>query len=161
MFQRLNVTLVKQNMLPKELSTKIIAGIFKSPGVTYSRLEEHANKLGIPLNIFLSAMQLVHKSKAVQSKLLKGVLVYVVREEPKAATDILADWRKANPYPYPVLCQECQGKLCAGCYPFYDPVKDTLERIRGFLIMTREEYKAKSQGKTFIPKKKSYEYTKK
>lgn len=146
---------------PKELSDKIVKGIIKNPGVTYAKLETHAIQLGIPLNIFLSAMQLVHKSKVVQSKLLKGVLVYVVREEPKAAVDILADWRKANPYPYPVLCQQCQGKLCAACYPFYDPAHDTIEKIRESLYMTREEYKAKSQGKTFIPKKKSYEYAKK
>lgn len=142
---------------PKELSEKIIAGVLKSPGVTYSRLEEHAIKLGIPTGVFLNAMQLVHKSKSVQSKILKGVLVYVEREAPKPKVDILAEWRKANPYPYPVLCQHCQGTLCASCFPFYDPSHDTIPKIKEALYMTRDEYKAKSQGKTFIVKK-SYEY---
>jgi len=148
-------------MSPKELNEKIIAGILRSPGVTYSKLEEHATKLGIPMGVFLNAMQLVHKSKAVQSKILKGVMVYVVREEPKAAVDILAEWSKTNPYPYPVICPQCQGTLCAACFPFYDPNHDTIEKIREALYMTRDEYKAVSEGKTFIPKKKRYEYAQK
>lgn len=144
---------------PKELSKKIIAGILKSPNVTYSRLEEHAIKLGIQIGVFENAMQLVHKDKTVQAKLIKGVLVYVVREAPKPPVDLLAEWRKVSPYPYPTPCQHCQGTLCASCFPFYDPAHDTIEKIKEALYMTREEYKAKSQGKTFIRKKK-YEYAK-
>lgn len=146
-------------MNPTELSTKIIAGILRSPGVTYSRLETHALSLGIPIGVFENAMQLVHKNKKVQSKILKGVLVYVEREAPKVAVDILAEWNKSNPYPYPILCPECQGTLCASCFPFYNPAHDTIEKIRESLYMTRDEYKTLSQGKTFIPKK-NYEYQK-
>lgn len=148
-------------MTPKDLSIKIIAGIIKSPGVTYSRLEEHATKLGITPGVFLNAMQLVHKSKAIQSKILKGTLVYVVREEPKTAVDILAEWNKDNPYPHPILCQRCQGALCAVCFPFYNPDHDTIPKIKEALYMTRDEYKAASQGKTFIPKKKAYQHVQK
>ncbi len=147
-------------MNPKELSEKIIAGVLRNPGVTYSKLEQHATKLGIPMGVFLNSMQLVHKSKKVQSKILKGVMVYVVREEPKAAVDILAEWRKNNNYPYPLKCKHCTGKLCALCFPFYNPEQDTPNKIREQLFMTRDEYKAASAGKTFIPKKKSYEYAK-
>ncbi len=142
----------------KQLSDKIVAGIIRTPGVTYSKLEAHALKLGIPLGIFENAMQIVHKNKTIQSKLKAGVLIYVVREEKKTAVDILADWWKSNPYPYPMKCQSCNGTLCADCFPFYDPDHDTIPKIRESLIMTREEYKAKSQGKSFIPKKKKYEY---
>ena len=145
-------------MNPKQLSERIIAGVLKSPGVTYSRLEAHALSLGIPLGIFENSMQLVHKSRKVQSKILKGVLVYVVREAPKTPVDILADWWKQNPYPYPLKCKHCVGKLCALCFPFYNPESDTIPKIKERLIMTRDEYKAKSEGRTFIPKKKSYEY---
>jgi hypothetical protein len=147
-------------MTPKELSIKIVAGILKKPGVTYSKLEDHATKLGIPIGIFQNAMQLVHKNKSVQSKLKVGVLIYIEREAPKPKVDILAEWRKDNPYPYPVLCKACNGKLCKECFPFYDPEKDTIEKIKERLIMTRNEYKALSQGRTFIPRKKKYEYTK-
>lgn len=146
-------------MTPKELATKITAGILKKPGVTYQRLEEHALSLGVPLGIFQNAMQLVHKEKKVQSKLKAGVLIYVERAVAKPAIDILLEWRKENPYPYPKLCTACQGKLCAECYPFYDPEKDTIDKIRERLMMTREEYKAASEGRKFIPKKK-YEYKK-
>lgn len=148
-------------MTPKDLSIKIIAGIIKSPGVTYSRLEEHATKLGIPLGVFQNAMQLVHKDRTIQAKLLKGVLVYVVREAPKPAVYILAEWRSLNPYPYPLKCKHCTGKLCAACFPFYDPNRDTIPKIKERLYMTRDEYKAASAGKTFIPKKKSYEHARK
>lgn len=147
-------------MSPKELSEKIIAGILKKPGVTYQRLEDHAVSLGIPLNIFLSAMQLVHKNKTVQSKLKGGVLIYVERETLKPKVDILAEWRKTNPYPH-IKCETCAGKLCAECFPFYNPRTDTIEKIRERLMMTREEYKAAVNGQTFIPKKKAYQYAKK
>lgn len=143
---------------PKELADKIVAGVLKSPGVTYSRLEQHAIKLGIPIGVFENSMQLVHKNKSVQSKILKGVLVYVEREAPKPKVDILLEWRKQNPYPYPKLCTACKGNLCAECYPFYNPDTDTIEKIRASLMMTREEYKAVSEGRTFIPKRKKYEY---
>ncbi len=146
-------------MSPKELSEKIIAGILRSPGVTYQRLEDHALSLGIPLGIFQNSMQIVHKTKSIQSKLKAGVLIYIEREAPKPKVDILAEWRKNSPYPYPVKCQSCAGKLCAECFPFYDPEKDTIEKIKERLIMTRNEYKALSQGRTFIPRKKKYEYT--
>ena len=122
-------------MTPKELATKITLGILKKPGVTYKRLEEHALSLGIPLGIFQNAMQLVHKDKTVQSKLKGGVLIYVERATAKPAVDILAEWRKTNPYPYPVLCKTCNGELCADCYPFYDPEKDTIPKIRERLYM--------------------------
>ena len=145
-------------MSPKELSTKIIAGILKKPEVTYSRLEAHAITLGIPIGIFENAMQLVHKSKLVQSKVKGGVLIYVVREAPKPKANPLAEWRKNSNYPYPVLCQECQGQLCKACFPFYDAENDTIDKIRKRLIMTREEYKALASGRTFIPRKKKYEY---
>lgn len=146
-------------MTPKELSDKIIIGILRSPGVTYQRLEEHAISLGIPLGIFQNAMQLVHKNKSVQSKLKAGVLIYIERETAKPKIDILLEWRKNNPYPYPKLCTACKGTLCAECYPFYNPSTDTIEKIRDSLMMTREEYKAVSEGRTFIPKRKKYEYT--
>jgi hypothetical protein len=146
-------------MSPKELAAKIVAGILKKPGVTYQRLEDHATSLGILLGIFQNAMQLVHKNKTVQSKLKGGVLIYVERAAAKPKVDILAEWKKENPYPYPVLCTTCKGTLCVECYPFYNPSTDTIEKIRASLMMTREEYKAASQGKTFIPKKK-YEYQK-
>lgn len=147
-------------MNPKELSTKIIAGIIKKPGVTYQRLEQHAQSLGIPLGIFENAMNLVHKNRKIQSKLKGGILIYIERESAKPKVDILLEWRKENPYPYSKKCDYCNGKLCANCFPFYDPKKDTIENIKESLYMTREEYKAKSAGKTFIPKKKNYEYTK-
>lgn len=146
-------------MEPKELSEKIVAGIIKKPGVTYQRLEAHAVKLGIPLGVFQNAMVLVHKNREVRSKLKGGVLIYVERAVSKPAVDILLEWRKENPYPYPVLCKSCNGKLCIDCFPFYDAEKDTIPKIRKRLYMTRDEYKAQSEGKTFIPKKK-YEYKK-
>ncbi len=147
-------------MNPKTLSEKIITGVLRSPGVTYSKLEEHAISLGIPIGVFENSMQLVHKSKKVQSKILKGVLIYVVREAPKPKVNPLVEWRKNSNYPYPVLCQECQGQLCKACFPFYDAENDTIDKIRKRLIMTREEYKALASGRTFIPRKKKYEYKK-
>ena len=38
--------------------------------------------------------------------------------------------------------------------------QDSPNKIRKRLMMTRDEFKAKSEGKTFIPKKR-YEYAKK
>jgi hypothetical protein len=147
-------------MNPKTLSEKIITGVLRSPGVTYSRLEEHSTKLGIPIGVFENAMNLVHKNKTIQSKVKGGVLIYVVREAPKPKVNPLAEWRKNSNYPYPVLCQECQGQLCKACFPFYDAENDTLDKIRKRLTMTREEYKALASGRTFIPRKKKYEYKK-
>ncbi len=148
-------------MNPTELSKKIITGILRSPGVTYSRLEEHSTKLGIPIGVFENAMNLVHKNKTIQSKVKGGVLIYVVREAPKPKVNPLAEWRKNSNYPYPVLCQECQGQLCKACFPFYDAENDTIDKIRKRLTMTREEYKALASGRTFIPRKKKYEYSRK
>jgi hypothetical protein len=147
-------------MNPKTLSEKIITGVLRSPGVTYSRLEEHSTKLGIPIGVFENAMNLVHKNKTIQSKVKGGVLIYVVREAPKPKVNPLAEWRKNSNYPYPVLCQECQGQLCKACFPFYDAENDTIDKIRKRLTMTREEYKALASGRTFIPRKKKYEYKK-
>lgn len=146
---------------PKELSDRIVKGIIKNPGVTYSKLETHAINLNVPLGIFENSMQLVHKSKLVQSKVKGGVLIYVVREAPKPKVNPLVEWRKNSNYPYPVLCQECQGQLCKACFPFYDAENDTIDKIRKRLTMTREEYKALASGRTFIPRKKKYEYAQK
>ena len=148
-------------MSPKELSERIIVGILKKSPVSYSTLEAHAITLGIPLGIFENAMNLVHKNKTIQSKVKGGVLIYVVREAPKPKVNPLVEWRKNSNYPYPVLCQECQGQLCKACFPFYDAENDTIDKIRKRLTMTREEYKALASGRTFIPRKKKYEYSRK
>ena len=142
-------------MSPKELANKIVAGILRSPGVTYSRLEQHALSLGISIGVFENSMSLVHKNKQIQAKLKGGVLVYIIREEKKPVKIGLT-----IPYPYTPICNTCKGTLCANCFPFYDKDKDTIEQIRARLIMTREEYKALASGRTFIPRKKKYEYQK-
>lgn len=132
---------------PKQLADKIITGILRSPNVTYSRLEAHALSLGIPIGVFENSMQLVHKSKKVQSKILKGILVYVEREAPKPKVDVLLEWRKANPYPKMDNTNDCHHEIFNGI-------------DLSFLFLTPDELDEYKNNGRQVFKKKSYEYVK-
>lgn len=133
-------------MDPVRLSKLIIDRITELGTVTYDELLARAMEKNIDQGIFENAVQRLHKSRTVLVKNIKGELTYSIKpvEVKKTGFEIVDEWRKANPYPYPVLCQQCQGKLCAACFPFYDSERDTIEKIRESLYMTRDEYKAKS-----------------
>lgn len=107
-----------------------------------------------------NALVIVHKSKLITVKDVKGVLTYSVRVEKPPTPQPHLEWTRNN-YPYPLKCEHCVGKLCAECFPFYTPEEDTILSIKEKLYMTRDKYKALSQGKTFIPKKKPYQYAQK
>lgn len=128
-------------MSPKELSTKIIAGIHKKPDMSYSILEAHAKKLNIPIGIFQNAMTLVQSNKTVQAKIKKGELVYSPKAEvvPKAPGSHLL-WLKNN---YPSMTKENDGS--------------GLEADYSYLFLSPEDldkYKAESRGVSYIPKKR-------
>lgn len=136
-------------MTPKELANKIIAGILKKPGVTYQRLEEHALKLNIPLGIFENAMNLVHKDKTIQSKLQRGVIIYVPRKEKTTGPLPHVTWCSEN-YPWP-------GKN--GVPEFVMPFP---EWDLSFIFMKPDEaeaYHATIKNRKLF-KKKKYEYKK-
>ena len=128
-------------MSPKELSTKIIAGILKKPEVSYSRLEAHAVTLGIPLGIFQNAMQIVQSNKTIQTKIIGGELIYVPREkkEPKAPGSHLL-WVKDN---YPPMTKENDGSGIEAGYSYLCLSPEDLDK-----------YKAESRGVSYIPKKR-------
>ena len=128
-------------MSPKELATKIIAGIHKRPDVSYSILETHAKKLNISIGIFQNAMTLVQGNKTVQTKIKKGELVYSPKAEavPKAPGSHLL-WVKNN---YPPMTKENDGSGIEADYSYLCLSPEDLDK-----------YKAESRGVSYIPKKR-------
>ncbi len=147
---------------PKTIADKIIAAILStdpSKPVTYDMIIDRYSTRVDSRGVLDNAIVLVHKSKKITVKDVKGVLTYSSRIEELVLTPDYATYCKDN-YPYPLKCKHCVGKLCALCFPFYNPEQDTIPKIKERLYMTRDEYKAASQGKTFIARKKAYEHIK-
>lgn len=88
-------------MDPVRLAKLIIDRITALGTVTYDELQARAKEKNIDQGIFDNAMSRVHKKKMVLVKDIKGELTYSIKpvEVKKNIFDILADWRKANPYP--------------------------------------------------------------
>lgn len=75
----------------------------------------------------LTAMETIHKDKRfTQSSTSVGKITYRLTVEKVKSTVNL----NLPPYPYPLRCEHCQGNLCAECFPFYDPERDTIEKIK-------------------------------
>lgn len=150
-------------MTPQILATSIIKAIIgtdPSKTVTYDMIIDRYSSRVESRGILDNALVIVHKSKLITAKDIKGVLTYSARIEKITSPQPHLEWTKNN-YPYPLKCKHCMGKLCADCFPFYDPNHDTIPKIKEALYITRDEYKAASQGKTFIPKKKAYQHAQK
>jgi hypothetical protein len=139
---------------PLLLAEKLILKIAEAGELSLDSIDARAVELKINLNILDQALALLHKNKQVLATTKRGTVYYSLKkvELPKAPGTHLT-WI-FNHYPYSPICILCKGKLCAACFPLYDPEEDTIEKIKARLIMTRDEYKALASGRTYIPKKK-------
>jgi len=127
-------------MTPKELATKIIAGIISSPDVSYGTLEAHAATLGISSGIFENAMVQVHKNKTVYGRMKRGEIIYAPKIKVVKTPGTHLKWVRDN---YPEMNSSNDGS--------------GIEADYSYMFLTPEEfdkYKAELQGRTFIPKKR-------
>jgi len=58
------------------LAGKLVVKIVDSGPITIDQLDARAIKLGIDMNVLDQALQLVHKCKSIERKVLKGTLTY-------------------------------------------------------------------------------------
>lgn len=131
---------------PPSLAKKIANKILVTTGdVPYQKIKDWAIKENISLGILDNALAILHRNKAIQNRVIKDQVVYRTAQTPTPRIDQVAllrlEWQNNNPYPYPTLCANCNGQLCADCFPFYNPERDTIEQIKQRLIMTKVEYK--------------------
>lgn len=140
------------------LAEKLVLHIDAEKQTTFDKLEARALKHGIAMNVFDRAIEKLHKLPNIKRTVKLGTVHYELQAVKAKPGPILSgDWVRAN-YPWPQVCTSCSGNLCSACFPFHDPEKDTVSKIRERLVMTRDEYKALSEGRTYIPKKR-YEHT--
>lgn len=64
---------------PTKLATKIAAKIAKEQPVTYTELEARAVEKGIDLGVFQNAIVIIHRSKVIEVKDVKGELTYTIK----------------------------------------------------------------------------------
>lgn len=127
-------------MTPQALAVFILSRIVKNGGMTYTELEDRAVEKKISLDLFESAMAIVHKNKTIKSTTTaQGEIRYGIAPV-KVSTGPLSHikWWNDN-YPRPLNF----------VMPFPEIDMSHLFLKPAQLL----EYKAKLKGVAFIPKK--------
>lgn len=137
-------------MNPKDLSNKIIAAILStdpSKQVTYDMLIDRYSSRVESRGILDNAIVLVHKSKLITVRELKGVLIYSAKIKKQYITPDHVTWCKNNyPYPKDFVMPFPEWDVS---YIFLNPdeLKEYKEAAKGGRVYKRKRYQHVNAGR--------------